>query len=664
MDYIKYVNIKQGTKSIKRFSNGNTLPIVQRPFAFASFAPQTDSSRGTWFYHPDDRSFEGIRLTHQPSPWIWDHGAIVICPQNEIPYLEPDRRWSGFAVEQTVLEPHYMKYYLTRSRASVELTPTEYGAWIRVEFNSDYDNFISVLPVQGICGYELDEERGKLYCYTDCNELKGYDKGKARTYFVLQFEESVISSDKTLVESEKGRRIGTKIDGEYTGIHLCLNCKKLIFKIASSYVSYEQAEINLERDSIFTDFDSLVEFNKSLWNSHLSRIHIKATEERMKTFYSCMYRVFLFPHRAYELDREGTPIHYSPSADAVKKGIRYTDNGFWDTYRTIYPLFSLIAKKEYNEMIEGFVIDYIDGGWLPCWTAMDAKKCMPSTMIDAVIADAAVKGIISGDLLRTAFEGMEKHANMASPIPAYGREGCEDYLKLGYVPCDKYKESVNLTLDAAYGDYCLAVVANILGYKDKAEKYRKRSQNYKNIYDKETGFMRGKKIDGTFEPDFDPIMWGRDYTEAAAWQTNFAVQHDIEGLAELYGGKDRLLEILDEFFMAAPEYRVGGYGAEIHEMTEFAAGKWGQCAISNQPSFHIPFIYAYLGETEKTEYWIERICDEGFSFENDGFPGDEDNGTMAAWYIFAMIGIYPMCPGKNEFVEFKGLADSVTMERE
>lgn len=225
--------------------------------------------------------------------------------------------------------------------------------------------------------------------------------------------------------------------------------------------------------------------------------------------------------------------------------------------------------------------------WLPCWTALNAANCMPSTLIDAVIADAAVKGLLSGETLETAFEGMEKNANTPSPVPCYGRAGCEYYTEIGYVPSDKHKESVNLTLDAAYCGRCLAVVADILGDKDK------------------------------------------------------------------------LIKKLDEFFDTPPAYRVGGYGVEIHEMSEFAAGCWGQCAISNQPSFHIPFIYAYFGKPEKTSYWVERLREEAFSADDDGFPGDEDNGTTAAWYIFATLGIYPLCPGKTEYVVWNRQTENI-----
>lgn len=469
MDYIKYVNIKQGTKSIKRFSRGNTLPLIQRPFGFASFAPQTDSSRKEWFYHPDDRSFEGIRLTHQPSPWISDHGAIVIQPQSEEPYLGADYRWTGFKSDETVLMPHYMKYYLTRPKAMLELTPTVYGAWMRVKFNNDYNCFLSILPVGGMCGYRFDEDKDRLYCYTDCNEYAGYDKGKPKAYFVFEFEKGAVNAQKTYVENETGKENATAIEGENTGIHLYLNKKSIVIKMATSYISYQQAEINLENENKYADFESLKAENERIWNSYLSRIRIKSDEDKKKTFYSCMYRLFLYPHKAYEINENGETVHYSPSADCVKKGVRYTDNGFWDTYRTVYPLFSIIAKQEYKEILEGFIADYVDGGWLPCWTSMDAKKCMPSTMIDAVIADAAVNGIISGDLLKTAFSGMEKHANIPSENPAYEREGCGYYTKMGYVPCDIHKESVNLTLDAAYCDYCLGVVAEILGENEKAK---------------------------------------------------------------------------------------------------------------------------------------------------------------------------------------------------
>ena len=661
MNYLKYVNIKQGTQSTSRFSQGNTLPLVQRPFGFASFAPQTDQSRGNWYYHPQDRSFEGFRLTHQPSPWIGEHGAVTMLPQIGIPRGEYGAAWSGFDPDAAVLTPYYMKYYLKRSFADFELTPTEYGACMRIEFFKEYDRYLSVMPVRGAnCEYEYDDQNNRLFVKTDCNTMRSYDDGKLMAYFVLQFTKEDVDADRILVEDVRNgsRKAGHCISGESTAIHIALKTQKIQYTIATSFISYEQAVQNLINDSTYADFEDLKEQNAAIWNEYLSRVEISADEDRMKTFYSCMYRAFLYPHKAYEINQEGRPVHYSPAADAVLPGFRYTDNGFWDTYRTVYPFFSIAAQKECAEMIEGFIQDYKDGGWLPCWTAGDAKNCMPSTGIDAVIADLAQKGILSGDLLKTAFEGMEKHANRESERLAYGREGCEDYLKLGYVP-GQYRESVNLTLDAAYFDYCLAVVADLLGEQEKKEKYFARSKNYRNIFDKETGFMRALDAEGNKKPNFSPISWGGDYTEAAAWQTTFAVQHDIEGLARLCGGTEALLAKLDELFATPAEYLVDGYGQEIHEMTEMAACDWGQCAISNQPSFHIPFLYSYLEKPEKAAAWLDKICREGFSGEDDGYPGDEDNGSMALWYVFANIGLYPICPGKAEYTVTPSLVKEV-----
>lgn len=661
MNYLNYVNIKQGSKSTNRFSNGNTLPLVQRPFGFASFCPQTHSGRGSWYYHPEDRCLEGIRLTHQPSPWIGEHGAIAFLPQIEKPLAHPGKRWSSFDPEKAILQPHYMEYYLKRSFSTVELTPTEYGACVNLSFKKDFKRFLSFVPVDGKYSYKYIEKENRLYCETDCNTNKGYDAGKLKAYFVVEFSAGDIDTENTLVENFKRQttKNGLEIKGQGTAIHLAVNKKEIQFKIATSFISCKQALTNLQNDSNYNSFDELKEKNADIWNEYLSRIEIDGDEDRLRTFYSCMYRAFLYPHKAYEINKQGETVHYAPSVDGVRKGYRYTDNGFWDTYRTIYPFYSIVARKEFSEILEGFIQDYIDGSWLPCWTAGDAKNCMPSTAIDAIICDAATKGLISEELLKIAFKGMELHANESSKIAAYGRDGCNDYVKLGYVPYDKHKESVNLTLDASYFDYCLATVADILGYQDKKEKYLKRAKNYINIFDKETGFMRPKDSKGNFKPDFDPISWGADYTEAAAWQTTFAVQHDFEGYAELLGGIDKLIEMLDRFFDAPVEFRVGGYGLEIHEMSEMAAGQWGQCAISNQPSFHIPFIYAYFGKPEKTYYWVKRMCDEGFSYKDDGFPGDEDNGTTAAWYILSCLGIYPITPGKPIFTKCDALVKNI-----
>lgn len=656
---IDYVNCLMGTHSSKRFSEGNTLPLIQLPFGFSSFAPVTDSGRGSWFFHPDDRCFEGFRLTHQPSPWIKDHAALDFVVQSGVPELSGERRRSGFSKFE--IKPCGMKYSLTRHAAEFGIAPLMYGGIIKAGFNGGGEHYLSFLSVSGRYWFTWDEDKNTLYVKTDCMECDGAGGDAFFAYFAVEFGKGAVCSEKTLVENENGKKQGVFVFGENCGIHLCINKESFECRISSSFISFEQAEKNSEYEASADTFET-AESNAALsWEGYLNRISVKGSDDFLRTFYSCMYRCFLFPHTAHEPDGNGGFLHYSPIDDSVKPGLRYTDCGFWDTYRTTFPLFALIAKDEYRNFVQGFLNDYRESGWLPRWTSGNFKNCMPSAMLDAVIAHGAATGVLSDDVLEELLPAMIKQAETASLHPAFGRAGCEEYKKFGYVPRDVYKESVNLTLDGAYCDWCIGVVAEKLGKTQIAEEFFGRSVSYRNLFDKQRGFMVGRYSDGRFAEDFDPYAWGGDYTEANAFQTSFAVPHDLEGLAELFGGKDGMIKKLDELFLAPPYFEVGGYGTEIHEMTEAAHYAFGQCAICNQPSFHIPFLYACFGKPEKTEYWVNKICREGFS-ENH-FPGDEDNGSMSAWFVFAALGIYPVCPGKDEFVRFNGIADEAVIAK-
>ena len=633
MGYLQYVNVKQGTFSEHRFSNGNTLPLTQLPFAMTGFSPQTED-RGGWFYHPASRSLEGVRLTHQPSPWIGDYGAFLLTPQTDAVLDSPARAWSGYRPADAVLTPNYLKVSFLRARTVFELTPTVRGCKLRLAFPADRTPYLSLFPVYSNYTFHVDYDKNSVYATSD--GARGDFRVDFKTYLVLRFS--------ALIDREK-----TVCADDYLHIAFCE--KNVEADAATSYISFSQAEANCDAECSGVTFDEQRANGEAVWEAYLSRIEIEPTDDRqMRTFYSCMYRTGLFPHKAYEL-ADGKPVHYCPFDGTVRPGVRYTDNGFWDTYRTEYPLLARIAPQEYAEMLEGFIADYVDGGWLPRWPSIGERGCMPSTLIDAVIADAAVKGIIGKDLLEIALEGMLKHANTDAPNEDLGRQGATAYLKYGYVPKDILDhDSVNLTLDAAYGDFCIAQVAHVLGKTEIESVYRKRALNYRNLFDETTGFMRGKTTEGEFVDPFDPYDWGGDYTEGSAWQSSFAVPHDVDGLAALYGGRENLLKKLDALFSAQPLYNIGGYGCEIHEMTEMAAVDFGQCAISNQPSFHLPYLYAALGVPEKTAYWVRRLCEEAFSDTDDGFPGDEDNGTTAAWYILSTLGIYDICPGKNETI--------------
>ncbi|MCQ2431763.1 MAG: GH92 family glycosyl hydrolase [Clostridia bacterium] len=636
MKLIPYVNIRMGTDSHPRFSHGNTLPYTQLPWAMCGFMPQTNGSDGSWFFHSSHRFVEGIRLTHQPSPWINDYGTFLFTPQSDRMYDHPGGGWTGYRPEETTFRPDRLTLRFLRQRCTFDLVPAERGAAIRLHYDLTENRALTVYPLKGENTFRFDAENNILYARTT-----GHSQDKPvnfAMYMVVRFE-------KDSIDWEASRTFDAKELGY--GCHLMVKKADVSASLAISYLSEEQALYNLNTE-VGDDFDALARAAEERWEELLHRIEIRAqNKEQAKTFYSCLYRTFLFPHKAYEYDMEsGKAVHYSPFDGMKKNGVRYTDNGFWDTYRTVYPLYALIAKEEYAEILDGFVADYRDGGWLPRWPSLGEVGCMPSTLIDAVIADAAVKGISTPAVLSDALEGMLNHANHEAQEKRYGRNGAEIYCKIGYVPCDREHESVNLTLDAAYGDYCIARVAEVLGHdKDLVANYDRRAKNYKNLFDPKTGFMRAKTEKGEFAEPFEPQSWGKDYTEGCAWQSSFAVPHDIEGLAELYGGREGLIKKLDDLFAEKPDYFVGGYGMEIHEMTEMAAVDFGQCAISNQPSFHFPFMYAMLGEREKASEWVKKLC-TAFSSGHDGYPGDEDNGTMSAWYVFACLGIYPVCPGK------------------
>ena len=643
MDYLKYVNTEQGTDSVRRFSNGNTLPLTQPPFAMAAFAPQNEGG-STWWFNPKSRSIEGVRLTHQPSPWIGDYGTILITPQSDAVKDDYPSAWSGYDPDKSVLMPHYMKVEFKRSHAVLELAPAQRGASVKVTFDSPFEKCVSLYNILGKADFEFDRERNIIWGYTDGRTMD--DSKNFKMFFAVKPKSDWVDYDKCA---------GLNLKRNNAAAHIAVKNDKSVccFDIAISYISLEQALVNI-RETDGRELEDIKDECGRKWEEYISKIKIKTDDEKeLKRFYSCMYRTGIFPHKAYEVTADGTEVHYSPYTGKTELGVRYTDNGFWDTYRTVLPMFTIINKKLYTDILKSVLGDFKEGGWLPRWLSIGEVGCMPSTLIDSVIAQGITCGLIDGDTAKELLHAMLHHSKNASGKAIYGREGICEYNELGFVPSDKFKESVNLTLDYAYGDFCIAVAAKKLGYEDIYSEYIKRAKAYTNIFDSESGFMRPRCSDGEFEPDFDPLKWGGGYTEACAWQTTFSVPHDLEGLAQCMGGRDELLKKLDSLFGTKPDYRVGGYGFEIHEMTEMAAADLGLCAISNQPSFLLPFIYAYFGKNEESEYWVNKICTEYFDSGIDGFPGDEDNGSMAAWYILGTIGMYPVCPGDDRWIKIK-----------
>ena len=649
MKCIDMVNIKQGTDSKRRFSNGNTLPLICLPNALNMFAPQTDSSRGPWFYHPQDRSFEGVRLTHQPSPWAGDYSHLCFLPEIDKLVVDPALRWSGFRPENVTLTPYLMEYDLLRYKTKFKLAPTDTGAIMAIDAShSQGKPLFAIIPFNYKTEIAVDKKNNQVCGYT-CARTEAPTREDFKMYFTVTFD--------CEIEEIATERIGDK--AEATGVFL--SEKNYIVRVATSFISLEQAKLNLDRELAGKTFEEIALNAENQWEELLSRIKITADEKIERTFYSCLYRACIFPNKFYELDANGQAKHVVPEMGEIKDGVAYTNNGFWDTYRTVYPFYSIVRPEILNEIIEGYLNIYDDTGVLPRWLTPSEVNYMPGTLIEAVFADAACKNLLTEKNKQRAYEAMVKNSKLLPEGIRIGRKCPMEYELLGYVPFDKCEQSVNETLDSAYGDYCISVLAKLCGDAETAEFFLKRSANYVNLFDKESGFMRAKDSNGHFREDFDCYAWGRDYTEGGAWQNSFGVPQDYVGLAELYGGKESFLRKIDELFETPPDYAVGGYPLEIHEMTEMAAVDFGQCAISNQPSFHIPFLYAEFGEKEKTSRIVKRMVDEVFSYEDNGFPGDEDNGTMACWYMFAALGLYPMCPGKAEFTVTEPLVASAEL---
>lgn len=639
------IDTRHGTSNQHSFSNGNCLPYTGVPFGMNYFAPQTNGENGSWWFHPDDHIFQGFRLTHQPSPWMGDFSYLVFLPYSGVLSQQTlFHAQSSYRPNESVFHPNRLKIKAERYQLTTELIPSMYGGILTTQYTQEDAGFMLSLPgnyrVTVDSPYQLS---GRISNFSGCEDPN------FSFYFTLHFKEPLLLDSKLQ---------------EWQGTNDCLtftfgSIATQVVQFGTSFISPEQAALNLSREIDWTAEDYR-RSSEEQWQQYLGTIEIEDTnKERCNTFYHNLYRLFLFPQTFYERDAAMQPIHYDTLAKKVKPGYLYTNNGFWDTYKTVYPLFSLIAKEKYEEILEGFLTSYRESGYLPRWLSPDERGLMPGTLIDAVIADAAVKGIRS-DLMPEFLTAMVKGATIQSNQPNYGRQGTADYLTYGYVPAT-YHESVNHTLDYTYSDFCISQVAQILGEEALSTYYQKQARNYLSIFDPDTGFMRAKHPDGRFKEPFNCYQWGGDYAEGSAWQSSFAVYHDFAGLITAYGGNEPFLDKIITLCNQRPQFDVKGYGFEIHEMSEMAATDFGQLAISNQPSFHFPYLFHYAGKPEFAQPLLKQLMTQAFDASPIGYPGDEDNGSMSGWYVFNALGFYPVSPGTGEYVIGMPLFDQATL---
>ena len=654
------VNTLQGTDSKYELSYGNTLPLAATPWGMTNWAPQTTAAWGWWFQY-GGTEIRGLRATRQPSPWMGDYGQFLLLPQTGPLVTDPDARASPYGRDASTFRPDYLKLDLPKYDVAVELTPSDRCAVLRMTFRSGDVGRLIVDPAGGAEGSHVE---------FDGRTVRGWSTAASgdaappnfRAYFVIVLDRDVTASgtfpgsDKDFVRSGGGSHgVGTAGYAEFaTG-----GDRTVVARVATSYVSHEQAMLNLERETA-GGFDAVRTRTAAAWDAHLAKVDVEGgTDDQRRTFYSCLYRAGLFPHRMHEVNAAGQDVHYSPYDGRVHPGVAYTDNGFWDTYRTNYPFWSILYPERLGEILNGFVQSYRENGWFPQWPSPGNRVSMIGTHADAVYADAVAKGITGFDV-NAAYEGLRKDAFVVPPPGSVGRQGLAHYLAHGYVPLGQTSYATSCSLDYAYDDWCVARVAKALGKTDDYELLMRRSKNYRASWDPAVGFFRPRTAEGAWVEPFDEFAWGGPFVEGSAWQNAWAVQHDVDGLADLLGGRRAMADKLDRLFGLPPAFATGAYGQVIHEMTEMAQARFGQCALSNQPSHHIPYLYAAIGQPWKTQYWTRRLCQELYNPGPRGFPGDEDNGEMATWFLLSSAGFYPLCVGDPTYTLTSPLFERMT----
>ncbi|MDX2286050.1 MAG: GH92 family glycosyl hydrolase [Bacteroidia bacterium] len=661
-DVAALVNPLMGSDSGYLLSHGNTYPAIARPWGMHAWTPQTGKMGDGWIYTYDAARISGIRQTHQPSPWIGDYGAFALMPMTgELKFREEERA-SWFSHKAETARPDYYSVYLADYDVRAELTPAERAAALRITYPATDQAWLLLDAFDEGSMVRIIPEARKIIGYA--RNHSGGVPGNFHNYFVAEFdrdfEQMHTWRDSVLTPGS------LHAEGHHTGAVLGFRMRageQLHIRIASSFISLEQAELSLRRETGAASFDELREAARTAWNQELARIRVEGgTEAQQRTFYSCLYRCLLFPRKFYELDSAGQVLHYSPYNGEVRPGYMFTDNGFWDTFRAVFPFFTLMYPELDAQILEGMAHAYAESGWLPEWASPGHRDCMIGSNSASLIADAYLKGIRGFDI-ETLYEAMVRNTQGHGPVSSVGRYGAEYYNTLGYVPCDTgIRESAARTLEYAYADFCLWKLAQALGRPQaEIDLYARRAQQYREVFHPERKLMCGRRADGTFLAPFNPLKWGDAFTEGNSWHYTWSVFHDVEGLIGLMGGREAFTARLDSVFTLPPVFDESYYGFVIHEIREMQIAGMGNYAHGNQPIQHMIYLYAYAGQPWKTQYWVREVLERLYTPAADGYCGDEDNGQTSAWYVFSALGFYPVCPGSGQYVLGSPLFDRVTL---
>ena len=661
-----YVSTLVRTLSEHSFSTGNTYPAIALPWGMNFWTPVTGKMGDGWAYRYDAHHIRGFKQTHQPSPWINDYGQFAIMPVRDAEKVDQNARASWFSHHSETARPYYYQVYLADHDINVEIAPTERAASLLFTFPEsetsgiivdayDEGSYIKVLP-----------EENAIIGYTTKNS--GGVPENFRNWFVVKFDKPV--EGYTVYDGPSKAIEGAEFEGDHALAVVTFKTargEKVNVQTASSFISLEQAWTNF-KELEGKCFAEVRDAAKARWNDVLGRIQVGGgTEDQYRTFYSCLYRSVLFPRKFYEIDEDGEIVHYSPYNGEVCDGYLYTDTGFWDTFRALFPLLNLVYPSVNAEIQQGLANIARENSFLPEWASPGHRDCMVGNNSASVVADAIISGVTPEKDWQTLYDCLVYGTEHVHPeISSTGRIGHEYYNTLGYIPCDVgINESVARTLEYAYNDWCILQIAKKLGRPaDEIEKWESRSDNWKNVFDPSHKLMRGRNLDGSFQEPFSPYKWGGVFTEGNAWHYTWSVFHDVEGLMEAMGGKEEFVRMLDSVFVVPPIYDDSYYGYRIHEITEMQVANMGNYAHGNQPAQHMIYLYNWAGEHHKTEKHVREVMDRLYKATPDGYCGDEDNGQTSAWYVFSALGFYPVCPASGEYAEGAPLFERFVIHRD
>ena len=646
-DLVQYVNTLQGTNSTYELSWGNTYPTTAVPYPMNSWSPQTGKNGDGWKYQYSATTNRGFQPTHQCSPWVGDYGVFSLMPVSEL-VVDESKRATPFSHDKEIAKPHYYKVTLENG-ITTEFSPTTRSAHFRFSFPAKGDAFLVLDGYTKTSQVQIDVANHRITGYVHNG---AFSPKTHKNYFIIQFDKPFVSYGTWENRKNTIQKNNLSREGEGIGAYVQFaKGSKVQAKVSTSYISPEQAEVTMTRE---LGKHSSVEVTKQaaadVWNQLLNRVLVDGgSEEDMKTFYSCMFRANLFSHKFYEEKEDGSPYYYSPYDEKIHDGYMFTDNGFWDTFRSQFPLTNILHPTMQGQYMQALLDAQEQCGWLPSWSFPSETGGMVGNHSISLLTDAWVKGIRTFDPEKALKAYAHEAMNKGPWGGANGRVRWKDYYQLGYIPYPESMGSTAQTLEYCYDDFCAYQLAKMTGNKFYEEVFARQIYNYKNVYDPSVGFMRGRKLDGSWA-DFDAFEWGGPYCEGNAWHYNWSVFHDVQGLIDLTGGDERFVAKIDSVFALPGIVKYGTYGTKIHEMLEMELAKMGQYAQGNQPIQHMIYLYSYAGQPWKTQYWIRQVMDRLYNSSENGYPGDEDQGGMSSWYVLSALGIYSVCPGTDEYV--------------